>query len=129
MSRHAVVSAVPGRRHPSRCPAMCVGRLLSGVVREGACHPFRAVVVVLGLVLFGCAGGGQDRGEEVTMRACRVCHGADRLCAGLGRLDEKGWDEVVGRMVTHGASLTAEERNLAVGWLVSRKPGDKPPCP
>lgn len=120
MSRHGVVSAVPGRRHPSRCPAMCVGRLISGVVREGACHPFRAVVVVLGLVLFGCAGGGQDRGEEVTMRACRDRH---------GRLDEKGWDEVVGRMVTHGASLTAEERNLAVGWLVSRKPGDKPPCP
>jgi len=63
------------------------------------------------------------------MRVCRVCHGADRLCVGLGKLDEKGWDEVVGRMVASGASLTTEERPLVARWLASRKPGDKPPCP
>lgn len=91
-------------------------------------RPVGAVMLVLSLTLFGCAGG-QDKGEEVTMRACRVCHGADRLCESLGKLDEKGWDEVVGRMVASGASLTTEERTLVTRWLASRKRGEKPPCP
>jgi len=127
---HCVSAPSPYERHcPHQDEGMETGH--SGFIGGLSLlrRPLGTAMLVLSLALFGCAGGGQDRGEEVTMRACRVCHGADRLCAGLGRLDEKGWDEVVGRMVTHGASLTAEERNLAVGWLVSRKPGDKPPCP
>lgn len=86
------------------------------------------MAVTLTTLLTGC-GDKTPPGEEVTMRACRICHGADRICADIGKLDRAGWEKTVDRMIAGGASVTPEERVAVIDWLATRKPGDKPLCP
>lgn len=83
--------------------------------------------VIVATALWGC-NGKPPAGEAVVMRACRICHGADRICAQLGTLDRAGWQELVDRMVAGGAHVTPGERSEVVDWLASRKPGAIPPC-
>lgn len=85
------------------------------------------VVVACSGALGGCSSAPHP-GEEPTMRACRICHGGDRMCANLGKLDKAGWEQIVDRMVAGGAYLTATERPAVVDWLVTRKAGDKLLC-
>lgn len=86
------------------------------------------LAVTLATLLTGC-GDKTPPGEVATMRACRICHGADRICADIGKLDRAGWEKTVDRMIAGGASVTPEERVAVIDWLATRKPGDKTLCP
>ena len=79
-------------------------------------------------LLAGC-GDKTPPGEAVVMRACRICHGAERICADIGKLDRAGWEKTVDRMITGGANVGPDERAAVIDWLATRKPGDKPLCP
>lgn len=94
-------------------------------------HPlpfFLCLVALLPTLLTGC-GDNTPPGEVATMRACRICHGTDRICADIGRLDRAGWEKTVDRMIAGGASVTPEERTAVIDWLATRKPGEAPLCP
>lgn len=82
----------------------------------------------LATLLTGC-GDRTPPGEVVVMRACRICHGTERICADIGKLDRAGWEKTVDRMIAGGANVTPEERIVVIDWLSARKPGDKPLCP
>ncbi len=86
------------------------------------------LAVALASLLTGC-GDNTPPGEVATMRACRICHGTDRICADIGRLDRAGWEKTVDRMIAGGASVTPEERTAVIDWLATRKPGEAPLCP
>lgn len=89
---------------------------------------FLCLVALLPTLLTGC-GDNTPPGEVATMRACRICHGTDRICADIGRLDRAGWEKTVDRMIAGGASVTPEERTAVIDWLATRKPGEAPLCP
>ncbi|GEM_PF-1189352 len=118
----AASRAAPGCLRPHNAPARWLGVLLGPLVLAAG------LAVTLGTLLTGC-GDKTPPGEVVTMRACRICHGADRICADIGKLDRAGWEKTVDRMIAGGASVTPEERTVVIEWLSTRKPGDKPLCP
>lgn len=89
---------------------------------------FLCLIGLLPTLLTGC-GDNTPPGEVATMRACRICHGTDRICADIGRLDRAGWEKTVDRMIAGGASVTPEERTAVIDWLATRKPGEAPLCP
>lgn len=109
------------RRPPVRAP--------SPVPRFSRALPLLlGLAVLLPALLAGC-GEKTPPGEAATMRACRICHGMDRICGDIGRLDRAGWEKTVDRMIAGGASVTPEERTAVIDWLATRKPGEAPLCP
>lgn len=114
--------AVPGDLRPHAGPSRWLDALLGPL----ACTV--GLAVALTTLLTGC-GDKTPQGEAVVMRACRICHGTERICADIGKLDRAGWEKTVDRMIAGGASVTPEERTAVIDWLSTRKPGDKPLCP
>ncbi len=110
------------RKTPLRVPRLSLplGRLAA----------YAAVLALLAspALLVGC-GDKTPPGEAVVMRACRICHGAERICADIGKLDRAGWEKTVDRMIAGGANVAPGERAAVIDWLATRKPGDKPLCP
>ena len=105
------------------------GRPLPPIPPAAALAPFAlTVILAVTATLTGC-GEKAPPGEVTVMRACRICHGADRICADIGKLDRAGWEKTVDRMIAGGANVTPEERIVVIDWLSARKPGDKPLCP
>lgn len=86
------------------------------------------LAVALAALLAGC-GDKTPPGEAVVMRACRICHGTERICADIGKLDRAGWEKTVDRMIAGGANVAPNERAAVIDWLAARKPDDKPLCP
>ncbi|RXF77161.1 hypothetical protein EKK70_07930 [Desulfovibrio sp. DS-1] len=111
-----------GNTTGSNAPSRWLGALLG----PQACTV--GVAMALATLLTGC-GDKTPPGETVVMRACRICHGTERICADIGKLDRAGWEKTVDRMIAGGASVTPEERAAVIDWLSTRKPGDKPLCP
>ena len=103
-------------------PSRWLGALLGPLVLTAG------LVMTLGTLLTGC-GDKTPPGEVAVMRACRICHGTERICADIGKLDRAGWEKTVDRMIAGGANVTPEERIVVIDWLSARKPGDKPLCP
>lgn len=62
-------------------------------------------------------------GVEVATAKCIGCHEADLIVS--QRLSPAGWDREVGKMERWGATLTADERRVLVGYL-SRELGVRP---
>lgn len=118
----AASRVVPDGLRPHNAPARWLGVLLGPLVLAAG------LAATLGTLLTGC-GDKTPPGEVVTMRACRICHGADRICANIGKLDRAGWEKTVDRMIAGGANVTPEERTAVIDWLSTRKPGEKPLCP
>lgn len=100
----------------------------SSPIGQLAAHAAVLALLVSPALLAGC-GDKTPPGEAVVMRACRICHGAERICADIGKLDRAGWEKTVDRMIAGGASVTPGERTVVIDWLAARKPGDKPLCP
>lgn len=96
----------------------------------GRLAAYAAVLALLASpALLGGCGDKTPPGEAVVMRACRICHGAERICADIGTLDRAGWEKTVDRMIAGGANVAPNERAAVIDWLATRKPGEKPLCP
>lgn len=118
----AASRTVPGGLMSHTGPTQGISALLGPLVLTAG------LVMTLATLLAGC-GDKTPPGEVVVMRACRICHGADRICADIGKLDRAGWEKTVDRMIAGGANVTPEERTVVIDWLSARNPGDKPLCP
>lgn len=57
----------------------------------------------------------QAPGRPLVQRACTTCHAAAQVVA--SRRSGHEWQEVVDRMVEHGAKLSNAEYNKIVGYL------------
>lgn len=110
-----------------RKPLLRVPRLPPPLGRPAAWVSVLALLASPAL-LAGC-GDKTPPGEAVVMRACRICHGAERICADIGKLDRAGWEKTVDRMIAGGANIAPDERAPVIDWLATRKPGDKSLCP
>lgn len=121
-----------GRPLPPTLPAaapriLATRRPPAGIA--AALAPFAlAVILAVTATLTGC-GEKTPPGEVTVMRACRICHGTDRICADIGKLDRAGWEKTVDRMIAGGANVAPEERAAVIDWLATRKPSEKPLCP
>lgn len=87
-----------------------------------------ALVVV---VLLACAASAamQDsfpdgRGRDVTVRVCGACHSPERSAA--VRLTRRGWQDVMGKMVSLGAKGSDEELTAVLDYLSANFKGDAP---
>ena len=59
-------------------------------------------------------------GQSIVHNRCTSCHDLDR--AVNYKSDEKGWGFLVDRMVLLGATLSDQQRELAVDWLATTYP-------
>jgi cytochrome c5 len=56
-----------------------------------------------------------DEGAAILEARCSVCHSADRVES--KRTDRDGWDKLVTRMISNGANLSSEEKNILIDYL------------
>lgn len=66
----------------------------------------------------------EGRGKEQLIKVCSPCHGAENVI-GLAKTRDE-WAELVGQMLSYGASGTAEELNLIVDYLAKNFPKAAP---
>lgn len=71
--------------------------------------------------------GGSDMGAKLKS-ACSSCHDLKPVCKLLGKTDEAGWQEIVSRMITHGANLSRADVAPAGKYLTDLVPGDNDLC-
>lgn len=70
---------------------------------------------------------GLSSGEDIVRGVCGQCHELKRVCFHLGEgYDE--WENRIGRMVSWGAPLSAEQRMAAAAHLALLEPGDQSVC-
>lgn len=85
-------------------------------------------VFILAMVLTGAAFGSQDeQGEELVTSVCNQCHSFNRICRHLGH-DLDFWYSTVGRMISNGAPIDQEQREIIAGYLADLEPGSEPVC-
>ena len=94
--------------------------------------PFIALVFLLPVLLITACEKTRDpqTGDPagIVMGKCTVCHGTERICNDLGRMDRKTWEKTVKRMIDHGADVSPQDIPAVAGYLASLKPGAKPVC-
>jgi len=59
-------------------------------------------------------------GQSIVHNRCTSCHDLDR--AVNYKSDAKGWGFLVDRMIILGATLSEQQRDLAVDWLATTYP-------
>lgn len=59
-------------------------------------------------------------GQSIVHNRCTSCHDLDR--AVNYKSDAKGWGFLVDRMILQGATLSEQQRDLAVDWLATTYP-------
>lgn len=64
-------------------------------------------------------------GKELVVRACTGCHQAPMIVAKHHTADE--WDELIGKMVDRGATLTEAEQDQVFQYLVANFGPPNPP--
>jgi hypothetical protein len=62
---------------------------------------------------------------ELVVGACVICHSLETMAQ--QRLDRVTWEEIVRRMITYGAPITAETRPRIMEYLVTYLGPDGPP--
>jgi len=56
--------------------------------------------------------------EELIVEKCSGCHPASRVFN--ADYDEEGWSDNIDRMISKGADVSPEEKELMIDWLVNR---------
>jgi cytochrome c5 len=56
-------------------------------------------------------------GSIIVANKCGTCHASSRVTGALKTMDE--WTATVDRMIAHGASLSAEERQALIDFLAA----------
>ena len=86
-----------------------------------------AVIIAGAAILVGCGGAspgtstrgsGPDPGETLVRKRCGTCHSYN--FAYRVRYDRKGFEELVDRMIAHGARLNEAEREVVIEHLSNR---------
>ena len=89
----------------------------------------RGALVVAVLLAGAASAAVQDsfpdgRGRDVTVRVCGACHSPERSAA--VRLTRRGWQDVMGKMVSLGAKGSDEELTAVLDYLSANFKGDAP---
>jgi competence protein ComEA len=89
----------------------------------------RGALVVAVLLACAASAAMQDsfpdgRGRDVTVRVCGACHSPERSAA--VRLTRRGWQDVMGKMVSLGAKGSDEELTAVLDYLSANFKGDAP---
>ena len=56
--------------------------------------------------------------EELIVERCSDCHPASRVFD--ADYDAEGWSDNIDRMISKGAEVSPEEKELMIDWLVNR---------
>ncbi len=75
------------------------------------------VFLALNLIfLYGCFP--KELGERLINKKCTACHTTSRIYK-KNRPDEE-WDEIIERMIRHGATLSAQEKKTIINYLKNK---------
>ncbi len=77
-----------------------------------------SMMIALSLVLIsGCdmTGFSNNPAKRLIKKRCSGCHSTKRIYG--SRRSSKEWEEIVARMIRHGAKATGEERDKIIDYL------------
>jgi mono/diheme cytochrome c family protein len=79
--------------------------------------------VLLAIVAGGCSSPASTNadGKALVSELCGQCHPLERVKA--AKKDQSGWTATVGRMRTHGLTVTEEQAASIIAYLTKRDAG------
>lgn len=65
-----------------------------------------------------------NQGKALVLERCAKCHGIKKVQASVGKFDAGEWTKVVNRMVSKGAVLSNEEKEVLIQFLAAQTSPD-----